>query len=66
MAMTGSLEEVLGKTHDLYMENRMTDECVRSYLATLKHENGEKVFGSEDIDKMMSILKKDKEKLSEL
>lgn len=58
MSMSGTLDECMGKLYELYMEHRIEDKAVHHYLLLLKHENGEKVFGEEDVIKMLNTLRK--------
>lgn len=61
MSMTGTLDEVLSKLYELYVDNRMNDDAVHRYLLLLTHPDGSKVFGDEDAEKLLKQLKKDKE-----
>ena len=54
--MSGSLEEVLASLYDLYMQGRIDDLNAHYFLSKLHHDNGETVFGAEDIVKMMKML----------
>ncbi len=60
MSMTGTLDEVLSKLYELYMESRIEDDVVRRYLLLLAHPDGNKVFGKIDAEKLLRRLKKDK------
>jgi hypothetical protein len=60
MAMSGTLEEVLEKIYELFMENRINVDNTIWFLSRLKHENGEAVFGKEDALKVVNMLIKDK------
>lgn len=60
MAMSGTLEEALGKAYELYMEGRVDDLSITWYFLHLRHEDGSLVFGSEDVRRLMEILHKDK------
>lgn len=62
MSMTGTLEEVLARLFDLYMENRISDESAKWFLMRLKHEDGTFVFAEEDADKLLKTLRRDKTK----
>ena len=57
MAMSGTLEEVLAKLYDLYMENRIDDTSAKWFLMRLKHEDGTFVFAEEDADKILVTLR---------
>ena len=57
MSMSGTLEEVLAKLYDLYMENRIDDTSAKWFLMRLKHEDGTFVFAEEDADKMLVTLR---------
>lgn len=59
--MSGTLDECLGKLYELYMEGRVSSEATTFYLARLRHDNGELVFGATDIRKMLEKLKENKE-----
>ena len=60
MGMSGTLEEVLAKLFDLYLENRIDDKNTEYFLFRLHHPNGERVFAAEDIVKMLDMLQKAK------
>ena len=57
MSMSGTLEEVLAKLYDLYMENRIDDTSAKWFLMRLKHEDGTFVFAEEDADKILVTLR---------
>ena len=61
MAMTGTLDEVLSKLYELYIDNRMNDSSTLLYLGMLKHPNGELVFNKEDALQILEKLKSSKE-----
>lgn len=61
MSMSGSFEECMEKIYELYMQNRVTYQTTLWYLERLRHENGETVFNKEDAEKLLEMLKKDKE-----
>ena len=61
MALSGTLEEVLGKLFELYMQDRIDEPNAEYFLSVLKHPDGELVFGAEDIVKMSDMLRKAKE-----
>lgn len=61
MAMTGTLEEILEKLFDLYMQGRIDELNTEYFLSQLKHENGELVYGAIDIVKMLDMLQRAKE-----
>jgi len=61
MATTGTLNEVLEKVYDLYIEGRIEDISVKNYLAFLRDVNGERVFSDKDIDYLVDILRRDKQ-----
>ena len=63
--MSGSLEDVLASLYDLYMQGRIDDLNAHYFLSKLHHDNGETVFGAEDIVKMMKMLQKAKEETEE-
>lgn len=65
MAMQGTLDEVLKRLFDLYMENRIDVLNTEYFLTMLKHPNGELVFGPEDIVQMLELLRKAKEEKDE-
>ncbi|MCK4528899.1 hypothetical protein KAW18_16135 [candidate division WOR-3 bacterium] len=58
--MTGTLEEVLSKLFDLYLENRMEDAPARRYLLLLRNPNNEHTFSEEDADRLLDMLREDK------
>ena len=58
--MSGTLEEVLAKLFDLYIENRIDDKNSTSFLFRLHHPNGERVFSAEDIVKVLDMLQEAK------
>ena len=60
MAMQGTLDEVLEKLYDLYVDNRIDEANTEYFLSMLKHPNGELVFGVEDVVKMLDMLQKAK------
>ena len=64
MAMIGTLDEVLEKLYDLYVEGRIDEPNTEYFLSMLKHPDGELVFGVEDIVKMLDMLQKAKEESS--
>ena len=63
MSMSGTLEEVLAKMYDLYMENRIDDTSAKWFLMRLKHEDGTRVFNEEDADKLLESLRRDKKEV---
>ena len=65
MSMSGSLGNVLVSLYDLYMQGRIDDLNAHYFLSKLHHDNGETVFGAEDIVKMMKMLQKAKEETEE-
>ena len=65
MAMQGTLDEVLEKLFELYMQNRIDEPNSEYFLSVLKHPNGELVFGVEDIVKMLDMLREAKEEKDE-
>ena len=65
MSMSGSLEEVLEKLFDLYLDGRIDEPNTEYFLSQLKHENGELVYGAIDIVKMLDMLQKAKEEKDE-
>ena len=60
MAMQGTLDEVLGKLFDLFVEGRIDEANTEYFLSMLKHPDGELVFGVEDVVKMLDMLLKAK------
>lgn len=62
--MIGTLDEVLEKLYDLYVEGRIDEPNTEYFLSMLKHPDGELVFGVEDIVKMLDMLQKAKEESS--
>ena len=58
MSMIGTLDEVLVRTFELYIENRLTNESTFGYLLLLKHEDGSMVFDKEDVLKLIKMLQK--------
>lgn len=61
MAMSADFETCMGKLYELYMEGRVNDESTKWYLSRLEHKTGERVFGKQDVDKLLSRLIEDKE-----
>ena len=61
LVMTGTLDEVLEKLYELFMENRINVDNTIWFLSSLKHENGEVVFGNEDVLNLVNMLIKTKE-----
>ena len=61
MSMSGSLEEVLKRLFDLYMQGRIDELNTEYFLSQLKHDNGELVYGAIDIIKMLDMLREAKE-----
>ena len=61
MAMTGTLEEVIGKLFDLYVEGRIEDDTAKRYLLLLRNPDNEKTFSEEDADALLDMLRADKE-----
>ena len=59
--MSGTLDECLGRLYELFMENRVSSQATTFYLAHLRHDNGDLVFGATDIRKMLEKLEEDKE-----
>ena len=59
--MSGTLEQCLGKLHELYVEGRMSKETTTVYLLSLRHPNGNLVYNKNDVDKMLDILDADRE-----
>ena len=60
MPMTGTLDEVLSKLFDLYLENRIGDAPARRYLLLLRNPNNEHTFSEEDADRLLDMLREDK------
>lgn len=60
MAMSGTFKEAMGELYDLYMENRVTDHSTKFYLRRMRHDNGEAVFGDDDVEKILKKLQKNK------
>lgn len=58
--MTGTLEEVLSKLFDLYLENRMGDDTARRYLLLLRNPDNERTFSEEDADRLLDMLRENK------
>ena len=63
MAKTGTLEEVMEKLYDLYLENRIGDVDAKHYLLLLRHEDAEHVYTPEDADALLELLRRDKEEV---
>ena len=59
--MTGTLEEVIGKLFDLYLENRIEAVAAKRYLLLLRNPSGEQTFSEEDADRLLDMLLADKE-----
>ena len=55
MKETGTLEEVMGKTYDLYMNNHVSDYSLKRFLRKME------VFREAEILKLVEILKEAKE-----
>ena len=62
MAMSGTLDEVLGKLYRLFIEGGINLDNAIRFLNLLKHENGDRVFGNEDVYRIVLMLKNAKEK----
>lgn len=60
MPMTGTLDKVLSKLFDLYLENRIGDAPARRYLLLLRNPNNEQTFSEEDADRLLDMLREDK------
>lgn len=60
MAMTGTLDKVLGKLFDLYVENRIEDDPTKRYLLLLRNPDEEKTFSEEDADRILDMLREAK------
>lgn len=60
MGMFGTLDDVLGKLYELFMKGRINVDNTIWFLARLKHENGEEVFGNEDVYRIVLMLEKAK------
>lgn len=60
MKRKGTLEEVLGKIYDYYMERDVEEKWLYRFLSQMKEENGSRTFGSKQIRKLMGMLKRDK------
>ena len=56
MAITGTLEDALGKVYMLYMENKVSDQSTCRYLCYLE-------FSKEEAYKLLDHLRKDKREL---
>lgn len=65
MVITGTLREVLECLYDLFTEGRISVNATIWFLSRLKHENGKRVFGNEDILKVVNMLIKFKEEEEE-
>ena len=60
MAMTGSLEQVLGKLFDLYLENRIEADAAKRYLLLLRNPDNEQTFSEKDADRLLDMLRENK------
>ena len=58
--MQGTLDEVLEKLYDLFVQGRIDEANTEYFLSMLKHPDGELVFGVRDIIKMLDMLQKAK------
>ena len=57
---TGTLEEVLERVYDVYMNRHVEDWTVKRFLMRLKHEDSTQVFNEEDADNLLKSLRRHK------